>query len=683
MGRSVIGGSFPGRPGPGQWGNLTFRGLVLSAGLASVVCTASGPTGDDQGTAKLPKDLTTAPLPGNVSPFSVLGVLESFTLDDPTDVRTAAKMVVNGLTVVLPRNTLAVMPSGAFYTPQQLFTDAPAPYAPTQSGLALADMPKPFAPFEVALDGNRVGDQYIAGLVHVSHEFLNTSDAIINFIDYTRGEMWVGGPAGQMQGSRLQINDPTARFGRAMSPDARFSVDPDNPTVHAATGYPMCIPRTDPAVTPDPLCPQANRPVDPMTGVFLSNFTMDNRVPGHTTDQTQQAPFEVGDFITYAGTLAHDERGDYISAHTIEDNLGIFTAPGSSPSYLSLEADLVGTGGVPVPGVPQEATIRFKMEGFTTDPTTLVDIFMIDISPCSGAERERQVATVNPLAQPLFGRFRFIVDALNVSPLTREVRFRSRNGEVPNVANGIVAGQYRFPVDEFIFAERFVLGANNVPLNLQDFPFLAQGIGPLGGTGPIIGQLSPWPGVPTPPAAVCQGTNALPIANAGPDLTVITRRTVRLNGTRSFDPDFTPITFAWTQTAGPPVVLDAPTAASPTFTAPRLLRGDAPVTLTFALTVSDGLAQAVDTVDVVVNPAGDTVTITAATFSLRRSTLTVNATSDDPTHMAILNLLGFGVMTNNGDGTYTFAAIGQQNPGTVTVNSSLGGSDSASVTVIR
>ena len=58
----------------------------------------------------------------------------------------------------------------------------------------------------------------------------------------------------------VRINDPNGRFGRAQSPDARFSVDDQNPTVHAGTGYPMCVPRTDPASADDPLCPQTNRP---------------------------------------------------------------------------------------------------------------------------------------------------------------------------------------------------------------------------------------------------------------------------------------------------------------------------------------------------------------------------------------------------------------------------------------
>jgi len=651
-------------------------------GLASTFCSGPSPSPDS---TKLPKDLTTAPLPKNLSPFTIIGPIQSFTLDDPTDVLTSAKMVVNGLTVVLPRNSFVVVPSGEFITPAQMFARAPMPWGPTQSGLALADSPRPLQAFEVQLDGNRVNDTYIAGLVHVAQEFLQESAGIINFIDYDRGALWVGGPMGMKAGGRVKINDPDGRFGRAGTQDDRFGVDPDNPTVHATTGYPMCLARTNPAVTPDPECPETNRPLDPMTGAFLSNFVMAHPTATVKTDPAKQAPFEKGDYIVYNGNVASDDLGTYVAAHSIDDNLGIFTEPGTTPTYLSLEASLIGTGGIPIPGVEQEATIRFKMEGFTTDPSAQVDMFMIDVAPCSGNENARLVATANPLDQPLFGRFRFIVDALNIAPLAREVQFRTRNGLTNDVANGLVAGQYRFPVDEWIFAENFVLGGPTVPLNFQDMPFLTHGYGPLGGTGPVVGQLSPWPGDPVPAPAVCDGTNALPVADAGPDQVATTGRTVRLDGTKSFDPDFTPLDFAWVQTAGPTVTLSDDTAGAPTFTAPTVAMGGAPLHLTFQLTVTEqgGTASASDTVDVTVNPAGDTVTITTATFSLRRSTLTVTATSTDPTGTAILTLSGFGVMTNGGGGTYTFVAIGQVNPGEVTVNSSLGGSATLPVTVIR
>jgi hypothetical protein len=63
-----------------------------------------------------------------------------------------------------------------------------------------------------------------------------------------------------------------------------------------------------------------------------------------------------------------------------------------------------------------------------------------------------------------------------------------------NVANGLTAGQYRLPCFDYIGAEGTVMGNPIVPFNFQDIPFLAQGCGPLNGTGPIVGRLDPWPG---------------------------------------------------------------------------------------------------------------------------------------------------------------------------------------------
>ena len=56
----------------------------------------------------------------------------------------------------------------------------------------------------------------------------------------------------------MQLNDPkipglhdstgvdTGRFSNGQSPDNQLSADQDNPTIHAATGYPICVPRLDP-----------------------------------------------------------------------------------------------------------------------------------------------------------------------------------------------------------------------------------------------------------------------------------------------------------------------------------------------------------------------------------------------------------------------------------------------------
>jgi K319-like protein len=58
-----------------------------------------------------------------------------------------------------------------------------------------------------------------------------------------------------------------------------------------------------------------------------------------------------------------------------------------------------------------------------------------------------------------------------------------------------------------------------------------------------------------------------------------------LNGSTSYDPDNDPITYAWTQTAGPPgVMLDDPSSPTPTFTTPWV---SANTPVTFKLTVTD------------------------------------------------------------------------------------------------
>jgi N-acetylneuraminic acid mutarotase len=88
-----------------------------------------------------------------------------------------------------------------------------------------------------------------------------------------------------------------------------------------------------------------------------------------------------------------------------------------------------------------------------------------------------------------------------------------------------------------------------------------------------------------------------PIANAGPDQTVVEGSTVTLHGENSADPDGDSLSFDWVQTSGMQVTLVGAHSANPTFTAPVHQSGGTPQT--FALTVNDGFGKsAIDDVTI-------------------------------------------------------------------------------------
>jgi hypothetical protein len=569
-----------------------------------------------------------------VTPFDVLGFLQSATLGG-TDPFAGGTLTVNNQLITVPRNTIVTMPA-TFLTWQELFTLAPAPYGPTQTGLAAQDTPAPMTSYEVHVQGNRVGDQWIAGLVNISQHSLTTGQGHINSIDYVLGELRVGGVIGDpTSGQRVRINDPIGRFGRVFSPDVRFTIDEDNPTIRTQTAYPMCLPRFDPAVAPDPDCPQTNRTGDPTTGRFATIFHFPAPGPGVTPDARVQAPFEVGDFVTYSGILVKDgpqpsagpapaPGGTYVAAYSMIANLGFFTAPGSDPAYVAVDVTILGVGGAPAPGLPQEATVRTRFEGFTTDPSRVIDLFGIDVDPCSGNTADRPWGAIDvdqgPPIGAVLGRWRFRPPGKVLSmplsgtflPATREMRARIRGASVQSVANGVLAGQYHAPIVEFLFPENLGIGNPPVPLNLQDFAFLAQGSGPWSGGGPtpvasgIVSQLTPWPGATAPAAPSCAPKTLLPpSANAGASVAVASGSTVTLDGTGSSDPNGFALSYAWSQTGGTTVALSSPTAARPTFTAPVVPNGQPAVSLLFSLVVTDtgGLASTASTVTITVNPA--------------------------------------------------------------------------------
>lgn len=634
--------------------------------------------------------------------FDITGFLQEATVSGATPLA-GGSLKVNGHMVTVPANTIVILPANAL-TWQELFAQAPAPYTGVATGMAAADVPAPLAKYEVHVVGNVMPGAtagqgtYIAGLIDISQQGLNHGAGYINFIDYVNGELRVGGtPGSALDGTRVRINDPTGKFGRANavgSTDNRFTLDPDNPTIRSVTGFPMCLPRTDPAGgAADGLCPEANRPaLAPGVGVITTNDPATGLFPSALF----QAPFEVGDYVDYAGTLVQDcvltgcagggptvgpwplagTAATFVSAHTITDNIAIYTFPGTNPAYIATDVTLLGTGGNTVIGIA-EAAIRTRFEGFTTDPSRIVHLYGMDLTP-AGVESDRDWGTVgvDPGAPTgaVKGRWRFrppctatttTITDKNCSPpptgvflpATREVRAvleapagsttvlsawnaawpTCAAGVLPTLlapcnvvaANNLISGQYHAPILEYIFPEQ-VVGNPVPPANFETMPFLNCG-GYSSSAGTLAGVLSPWPGTVAQPA--CAGAATAPVANAGTNQTVASGALVTLDGSASTGT--APLTFAWTAPAGITLSPGGNNAIQ-TFTAPTV---GANTPLVFSLTVSNSAGSSTASVTITVTPPGVPIVGHVAPQTVNSGapvTMNVTATSTNPT--AVLSL---------------------------------------------
>jgi hypothetical protein len=498
------------------------------------------------------------------TPFNIIGYIQSFKLCDPEynatpcnkdDPRAAATMKVNGITVIIPENLKIIMP-GTYLTAQDIFKGEKGTAAGSllpQSGLALEDTHpagKPFIPFTAEVSGNIAKDpasssktEYIAGLVNISQGVLQTSAGYIKAIDYGKGELIVAPNKTSLTNQvRVRLNDPPVngtgpgRFSKGsndVKDDNRFTVDQGNPTVHAMTGYPVCIPASE---SGDQRCPMDNRMPDPNIRRYtIGSKTAEtaNRIPVADAplckkcDSSKLVPLVPGDYVIFSGIWIDDvdaatKTTGYISAYSLEANLGIYTSPGEDPAYVAIEESLWGTGGIPFDNLPQETgprepvpgqnlVTRFRIVGFTTDPSRDVEIIAVDVDPITGDKKNppRVLATISPESNAPIGRFRRTVDQSVFLPPTREIQAHivgTPSVKNDGIASGLEWGQYTAPIGEYIFPEGRNFGFPQVPMDFENLCFLAKGAGPLDTLGrdkaPGAGctdatcqlkQLKPWP----------------------------------------------------------------------------------------------------------------------------------------------------------------------------------------------
>ncbi len=421
--------------------------------------------------------------------FNLVGHIEAFTLANPADPLSRATLTIRGIPVTVPKNLLIVMP-GQYLTAQDLFRWNPANHsfaasAQAQSGLALRDSPPPAVPFEAEAIGNIVNGEYIAGVVHISQGGLHMTAGPIASIDRNTSEFTVGA-AGAGKAVRVRLNDPKGIY--ALPPtalDQRFALDPDNSPVHAKTGFPVCIPHN---ADPDNKCPASNRPAAPNQFRFTCAGTgnplgppASPDAPAVNCDPRKPVPLAEGDYVTVIGMLARDDHGDFlVAAHGLDAELGIYTSPGAPDAYVYIEEALQGSKGEPF-DVPQEETTRFRIVGFTTDPSRNVEIRLIDTGLDETGTSISGPVGLFPSNGPQLGRFRNTWPAKDdARAVRRDVRAQIVGHAPVKLPSGLTTGSYTAPIGEYIYPEvtRFgekpagVNGPIPVPVPFENFCFL-------------------------------------------------------------------------------------------------------------------------------------------------------------------------------------------------------------------
>jgi hypothetical protein len=492
------------------------------AALALACCCLFGGAGP----AAFAQPVPAADPPGA---FTLIGHIERFTLLSPGVRTSAARVTVRGIDVLLPVNLIITMPGG-YLSAEQLFRgrDFRSPSNPPRSGLALADLrdadlacPPPLAAAgrrcplpaaEIELAGNIVRGEYVAGIARISQGALHIGGGFIRGIDPVTGFFTVGADASTGPTARLRLNDPEGIYGpkpAAGVVDMRFALDPGNAPVHARTGFPVCLPdRARPGV-----CPASNRPADPAAAGYR-RYTcgteavtpLEPALPGCRPHLP--APLRVGDYVNYVGMLDKDARGYFVSVHGLDAELGIYTSPGVDPAYVFVEEALQGTLGAryaldALNTLPQEETSRYKIVGFTSDPSRTVDVETFDDDTHEGdlaptVAPQRLATRIVPTNLAQLGRFkliwsakedarivrrnvRVVLSAATRPSLVSQLRPGGTSRDLPpglraagaSTRGGYAYGQYESPVSEFIAPEitRFGVKGWPVPFNFEDFCF--------------------------------------------------------------------------------------------------------------------------------------------------------------------------------------------------------------------
>jgi hypothetical protein len=256
------------------------------------------------------------------------------------------------------------------------------------------------------------------------------------------------------------------------------------------------------------------------------------------------------------------------------------TANPPNHAFLGANSEALSDTQLVSPPINVSATGNFQISfdhafSFEFSSGTFWDGGMIEISADDGATWQDISAFASP------GYNATVTDVAD-NPLAGRAGFGSTNASFPATdkvtldLGAALAGQtvrirFRIGTDSSVGAPGWLI--DNIAL-----------VG--AGNTPFIGVV--------PHAGNCQ---VPPVASAGTDRTVNGRADVILDASGSDDANDDPLTFLWTQTAGPPVSLLNQSSAVAAFRAPQVRRR---TVFTFQVQVSDPTGSSTDSVDVTV-----------------------------------------------------------------------------------
>lgn len=343
----------------------------------------------------------------------VVGEIEGFTIDTPTDHWSGGTVVVGSKIIILPRNLLLDLPANRL-TLWQLYDQAPpACKALGETGLAKSDKcnHSGFGGIASIAANKTNGGNVIAGDVLL----VKGEEAVIGrvtYINYTDGYLRVNGVVGDAtKGLMARMNDPTSRhtvqqgLGCSVdsllvncSADPRFALDADNYVNVSTTGFPMCLPSTvsrtwaglpsqstgannSPAVAGGSTASDANGVGDalcPSTNRVATDLAADSR---------RFAPIKVGDDIELEGNFEDVDGVHFLSFHTSKTMVALGTKTAlSQPDYLLPEEVFVEAPAF------QNSRARTLIIGFSTlRPDILVNSIHYD--PQTNTKHEKPLAS--------------------------------------------------------------------------------------------------------------------------------------------------------------------------------------------------------------------------------------------------------------------------------------------------